>query len=122
MSTSEELLDRQNRDGGWSYRRGGGSWTEPTCYALMALLASGQVSAPEVQRGLQWLASKQRSDGGWAPRTEVQESTWVTALALLVPQTVSASFDRARASAWFVEQTGKESSFIPRLPVRLLGV
>jgi len=39
MLYSEDLLGRQNADGGWSYFRGG-SWTEPTCYALLALAAS----------------------------------------------------------------------------------
>ncbi|MCU1339155.1 MAG: hypothetical protein JWO19_4736 [Bryobacterales bacterium] len=127
-SYSEELLARQNQDGGWSYGRVGSSWTEPTCYALLAL-AAGEVypsgSPPAVEaarRGVQWLSSRQRQDGGWAPRESVDESTWVTALVLLLPPEQAAAVDRARASRWLLEQTGRESGWIFRLRLRLLGV
>ena len=53
MLYSEDLLGRQNADGGWSYRRGG-SWTEPTCYAILALAAAGMDHAGEVRRGMAW--------------------------------------------------------------------
>ena len=126
-SFSEELLDRQNPDGGWGYSRGGSSWTEPTCYALLAL-SSGEVSSPAgsqgavaARKGLQWLTSGQRSDGGWAPRPGVDESTWVTALALLLPPVLSAG-DPQRAAQWLLNQSGRESGFIYRLRLRLLGV
>jgi len=126
-SYSEELLDRQNPDGGWGYSRVGSSWTEPTCYALLALAAGevysseGTRSAVAVRTGLQWLTAGQRSDGGWAPRSGVDESTWVTALALLLPADLSAG-DRQRASQWLLSQSGRESGFIYRLRLRLLGV
>ena len=84
MRYSEDLLGRQNADGGWSYHRGG-SWTEPTCYALLALSASGASHTGEVRRGVEWLRRCQRADGGLAPRESVPESTWLTALALLLP-------------------------------------
>src|ERR1700675_2636148 len=94
-SYSEELLDRQNQARGGSYGRAGPSWTEPTCYALLALSA-GEVypstPAPRADaagRGVRWLISRQRQDGGWAPRESVEESTWVTALVLLLPQDVA---------------------------------
>jgi len=126
-SYSEELLDRQNPDGGWGYGRVGSSWTEPTCYALLAL-TSGEVyssegsrSAAAARKGLQWLTAGQRSDGGWAPRPGVDESTWVTALALLLPPELSAG-DRQRAAQWLLSQSGRESGFIYRLRLRLLGV
>ena len=126
-SYSEELLDRQNPDGGWGYGRVGSSWTEPTCYALLAL-TSGEVYPSEgsrstvaVRKGLQWLTAGQRSDGGWAPRPGVDESTWVTALALLLPSNLSVG-DRQHASQWLLSQSGRESGFIYRLRLRLLGV
>jgi hypothetical protein len=123
---SEELLDRQNQDGGWGYGRVGSSWTETTCYALLAL-AAGEVYQSDsvrdaIHRGVTWIASRQRPDGGWAPRDGVDESTWVTALALLLPLDLAAGVDRGRASRWILEQTGRESQFVYRLRLRLLGV
>jgi len=106
-SYSEELLDRQNPDGGWGYGKGGTSWTEPTWYALLAL-AAGEVSAPEArQRGVQWLMAGQRSDGGLAPRPGVDESTWVTALSLLMPADLAGGPDRQRAANWLLAKSGR---------------
>lgn len=119
MLYSEDLLGRQNADGGWSYFRGG-SWTEPTCYALLALAASGMGHEVEVRRGMDWLQRCQRPDGGFAPRESVKESTWVTALTLLLPPGTQ-GFDRPRAEAWTVDQTGRESGWVYRLRLWMLG-
>jgi hypothetical protein len=51
----------------------------------------------------------------------VDESTWVTALALLLPTDLSSGIDRQRASRWLLEQSGRESGFVYRLRLRLLG-
>lgn len=112
------LRAAQNPDGGWGYR-GGGSWTEPGAYALLAL--SEDPSAKEhVRRGIQWLKSLQRPDGGWPPRPSVRQSTFVTALALLV---LSGKDGPAAAGAarWLLQQTGRESTFVQRLRLKLLG-
>lgn len=122
VSYSEELLDRQNKDGGWSYGAVGSSWTEPTCYALLALAAEEVSSSDATRRGLQWLASRQRPDGGWAPRESVDESTWVTALMLLLRPDQVPGLDRNRASKWLLAQTGRESGLLHRLRLRLLGL
>jgi hypothetical protein len=122
MRTSQELVDRQNPDGGWGYRRGGGSWTEPTCYALLALASDGLTGSDSALHAVRWLAARQKSDGGWAPRETVDESTWVTALVLLLPAGIAQELDRNGASAWLLAQTGRESSFVQRLRMRLLGV
>ena len=119
MLYSEDLLGRQNADGGWSYFRGG-SWTEPTCYALLALAASETGHQAEVRRGMNWLQRCQRQDGGFAPRESVQESTWVTALTLLLPPSSQGS-DRSRAEAWTVDQTGRESGWVYRLRLWMMG-
>src|SRR5437899_1067356 len=82
------LLAKQNRDGGWPYVRGA-SWTEPTVYAVLALLAAGE--NPAAKRGLDWLRARQLPDGGWPPQSGFDESNWVTALAaLLSPEQLGA--------------------------------
>lgn len=118
----QELLARQRSDGGWAYGARGSSWTEPTCYAVLALLSSpGSSTDSAVDRGIGWLARLQNPDGGWRPRDGVEESTWVTALALLLPAG-ELRFDRSGAAAWLMAQTGRESGFWQRLRLQLLGV
>jgi squalene-hopene/tetraprenyl-beta-curcumene cyclase len=69
------LKDHQNPDGGWgescaSYddadKKGIGTSTpSQTSWAIMALLACGEVAAPETRRGIQFLLDRQCSDGNW---------------------------------------------------------
>jgi hypothetical protein len=61
-------------------------------------------------------------DGGLAPRESVTESTWLTALALLLPLEVPQSVDRNRAANWVLAQTGRESGWIYNLRLLLLGM
>jgi hypothetical protein len=119
MDYPENLLARQNADGGWSYFRGG-SWTEPTCYAMLALAASGARHERELRRGMDWLRRCQRADGGFAPRESVPESTWLTALTLLLPAGLE-GIDRDKAGTWTIEQTGRESGWVNRLRLWMLG-
>jgi hypothetical protein len=103
----ENIRTAQNPDGGWPYRKGG-SWTEPTVYALLANQAA-RTTAPRGPDALGWLAATQRSDGGWAPRRSVDQSTWVTALVALLPPGTIGAERHARAVNWLLGQTGKES-------------
>jgi len=114
------LLAAQNSDGGWGYKDGG-SWAEPSAYALLALTPEAS-AADSVGRGVRWLTGLQRPDGGWPPRPAVGQSTWVTALAVialagtLVPEALDG------AAQWILRQSGRESGFFRRLRLRLLGV
>ena len=111
------LTASQNPDGGWSYRSGG-SATEPTALALLALAASGEQRASAFLRGADWLRRTQRPDGGWAPRPNVERSTWVTSLALLVPMD-GLGVRREAAVQWVVRTSGRETSWIQRLRTSL---
>src|SRR5580700_6970607 len=77
----QSLLDIQQSDGGWAYSTNS-SWTEPTCYAILALRSA---AGPEkaVFRASEWLARRQRRDGGWSPSPAVEQSTHVTSLSIL---------------------------------------
>ena len=114
----EALIGKQNPDGGWPYRRGA-SWAEPTVYAVLSLLDGGQ-SAPAA-RGIAWLKSLERSDGGWPPCAQVDESCWTTALVALIPQDALGEGAHRRAINWLVGATGEESTFLHPLREWLLG-
>ena len=113
------LLSKQNSDGGWPYVRGV-SWTEPTVYAVLALLAAGETKP--AKRGLDWLRAMQLHDGGWPPQTGFDESNWMTALAALVPPEELGLRAHARAIEWLMGTTGEESSTIYRFRRWLLGI
>jgi hypothetical protein len=112
------LAGKQNRDGGWPYLRGS-SWTEPTAYAVLALLAAGETEP--ARRGLSWILANQRPDGGWPPQAGVDRSTWVTALVALLPPEYLGARAHAGAIAWLLETTGRESTTTYRLREWLLG-
>ena len=69
------LEDRQNLDGGWgetcmSYadpalRGQGESTPSQTSWALVALIAAGEAGGDAARRGVEFLLSRQRSDGTW---------------------------------------------------------
>jgi squalene-hopene/tetraprenyl-beta-curcumene cyclase len=69
------LYEHQNDDGGWgedcrSYEDPawigrGSSTASQTAWALLGLHAAGEASSPGFARGVRWLLSRQREDGGW---------------------------------------------------------
>jgi len=114
----EILAGKQNPDGGWPYLRGA-SWTEPTVYSVLAMLAAGETE--RAARGLRWFRRVERSDGGCAPRPDVAESSWVTALVALLPAEDLGAATHHRAIQWLLRTTGNESTPVYRLRQWLLG-
>jgi hypothetical protein len=114
----EFLLNKQNPDGGWPYLHGG-SWTEPTVYAALALLAAGETA--QSKRGIAWILRTRRSDGGWASRPGVGESSWVTALAALIPEECLGQAAHAGAIGWLLPVQGEDTTAVYRLRQWLLG-
>jgi hypothetical protein len=79
------LVDSQNTDGGWGFHSGSQSTVEATCWALQALLHSGQEKAQgSVASGLQFLRAAQLADGSWPASLEQKAGCWVTSLACWV--------------------------------------
>lgn len=115
------LLAAQNQDGGWAYRRGT-SWTEPTVYALLALSTAPSDTGTVLKRGFEWLEKTRCPDGAWAPQPQVGQSSWVTALVVLLLARAKLLRRDDPAIDWLVRQSGKETSFLVRLRQALLGV
>lgn len=114
------LISTQNHDGGWPYRAGASSWTEPTVFVLLAQLAA-EGDPQSFERGLLWLRANQRQDGGWPPRPSVGQSTWVTALVALLPPDGIGRSKYETAVDWLMGQTGQESPFLYKLRNELHG-
>jgi hypothetical protein len=92
---------------------------EPTVYAVLALLAGQESGA--ARRGIVWLRAAQRPDGSWPPQPGVDESTWVTALAALIPPDELGEASHARAIQWLAATAGEESTMPYRVRQWLLG-
>jgi hypothetical protein len=108
------LLDSQQSDGGWSYNANS-SWTEPTCYSILAIRTAGAPDQP-VERACEWLARRQRGDGGWAPGPLVEKSTHVTSLAVLALSEMSGYEDIVdRGVDWLLAKSVGETSWLTRL-------
>lgn len=112
------LIGKQNPDGGWPYIRGA-SWTEPTVYSVLAMLAGGEDEA--ARRGLGWIARAQRPDGGFPPQHGIDESSWVTALVAWLPPQHLGMAAHKRAVQWLLGTTGEESTPLYRTREWLLG-
>lgn len=108
----------QHSSGAWGFQAGMPS-TELTALCLLALRAASGPPA-SIHRGEEWLRSIQRSDGGWPPYTNIDESTWLTSVAVLALG-FNQAYNDDRGVAWLVGQTGRESSFVYRLRTTLLG-
>jgi hypothetical protein len=115
----DSLHANQNPDGGWPYRPGGSSWTEPTVFALLAGYASGDSTGRS--RALEWLRPRQRSDGGWSPKANVDQSTWVTALVALLPPADLGVAAHSRAIHWLLGLTAANATRLYRLQSWLKG-
>jgi len=64
------LLSNQNRDGGWPLLPGEDSDVEVTALVMQALLLQGHGSGwTVINRGMDFLIKKQRSDGSWSGNT-----------------------------------------------------
>lgn len=124
---AHRLLDRQNADGGWPAATPGESATEPTAWALRALVAardagSGEGPAERARKGAEgWLVQRQAPDGSWPISERVPlrgSSTSLAALALAATGDEE-QLTRARAAAeWLLRHPGRQVSWRTRLWLR----
>ncbi len=100
---ASRFLERtQNPDGGWGYRPGARSMTEPTGAVLLAL-ADGSGSYA-IGPGRAWLERAQHPDGGWGIDPQDPESSWCTAWAVLALSHLEpASPAVARGIRWLLQ-------------------
>jgi hypothetical protein len=116
----DPLQASQNPDGGWPYRHGASSWIEPTVYSLLAGYACGDSTGRS--RALDWIRSKQRSDGGWAPQPGLPQSTWVTSLVALLPAEDLGIPEHMRSIRWLLSQTPANATYLFRFRNWLQGI
>jgi len=112
------LASKQNPDGGWPYVRGA-SWTEPTVYSTLAMLAAGEQERAD--GGLRWIRRVERPDGGFPVPAGVEESGGVTALVALLPPERLGAAAHDRAIRWLLGTQGSESTRVYHLRQWLLG-
>jgi len=116
------LLEAQNADGGWGYRRGGQSSVEPTSWVLLALRASRLLdSVPVVcQAGVRWLRECQLRDGSWPSFAGQPRGCWATAPASLALYAHGDSLDQvARGLRWLTRTWPAEGSLWWRMGAKL---
>lgn len=106
----EWLRSVQNPDGGWgescaSYDGQGfvaaPSTASQTAWAVAGLIAGGDTDSMSVQNGIEWLAGRQRSDGGWdeevATATEIPRELYLArhSYGQVYPLLALAAYDQA---------------------------
>lgn len=130
LQTPVQLLcEHQATDGGWPYRPGGEPQVEPTCFALLALRATGAETAGPLQRGVEALLHWQDPDGAFRVRDGYEGVQWPTALAVIAlhqsSDSPAARQARDRAAAWitsvqsltlpFTDQHRRDFEFDPSI-------
>jgi len=128
------LLEAQNPDGGWGYRRGGQSAVEPTSMVLLALLGLREVRLPDSSSarlldstlpltgaGVRWLRACQLPDGSWPSFAGQPCGCWVTAMAGLALYAHRDSQARvARGLQWLSKSWPVEGRIWRRISLKLL--
>ena len=93
----ERLASLQRPDGGWPYEPGQQtSFTEPTCWTLLALHTAGRLTPATTGSACSFLRSVQLPDGGFHSGAVGREADWSTTLAVFCLLTIEAEPEAAR--------------------------
>lgn len=117
------LSAAQNSDGGWGYSRGKESATEPTAWALLALVsfANSEPFSSAVARGKDWLRRAQLPDRSWPAFPGMEHGSWQTSLACLALQQYGDSTAAVAGGAkWLVSDLPADSKLVRQLIRKLL--
>jgi Prenyltransferase and squalene oxidase repeat len=127
----EYLVKNQNQDGGWGYRSGGMSYTEPTAFGLLALFSPLGVAKTNptptrgsaVSKALAWCRTTELPGGGWGAFQGQETASWATAPVLwmfnilLAKAELSSQFSksqdkdsRSRARDWLLKNAAPETN------------
>lgn len=106
----QELLKRQNQDGGWGVKAGYAS--DPLDTALVLRAIASMASAQQLAGPTNYLLNQQRSDGGWSAVEKSAGEITVTALAIeaLVKAGVSGE-PITRAAAYLKSRQNADGGF-----------
>src|SRR5580692_9372277 len=108
----EELRGRELRGGGWSFFGSRQVSLEATCLASLCLLAERPSEALRLGK---LLSGVQLADGSWPSFIGDRESSWATALAVCVLNSVNdPSKARERGESWLYAEQGKEGHWFWR--------
>jgi hypothetical protein len=107
----ETLVAGANPDGGWAYYPGHASRLEPTCWALLALLAHPSTAGSDMSAHLDFLLRSRRSDGlllehavGEENRPNLAFNGFLALLLLAERRLVSDTFRTALLSALIADK------------------
>jgi hypothetical protein len=112
------LLRRaQNADGGWGYRPGLPSTTEPTAWSVLALKALEASPSDALDSAAGWLQQAQMAGGAWPNASGKEPGCWVSALACLALLNLKGPSQDAivRGANWLNETWPAEGNFLWRL-------
>ncbi|HET9178218.1 MAG TPA: prenyltransferase/squalene oxidase repeat-containing protein [Terriglobia bacterium] len=113
-----DLLRRaQNPDGGWGYRQGLQSTTEPTAWSILALLAHEGPPDKVISSACDWLRRTQTDEGAWPTSSGKDPGCWVTALACLAMAIAAEGPEGAvsRGTKWLCSTWPAEGNLLWRL-------
>jgi hypothetical protein len=116
-AATDFLLKALNSDGGWGVQSGKQSNTEVTALALLALGSLGDPRLKNsIDRGLNWLAQRQKPGGGFPLMANVDEPSWASPIAVLA----LSSFDSqqpavTRGIEWVLRQKGRGAGLLGSL-------
>jgi hypothetical protein len=105
------IKTNQNADGGWGYRPGGQSLTEPTGLCLLALKSREDTAA--MVKGLDFLKVCLKESGAVGVNPQDTEGNWMAYAALLAFHDLGAAAEELRLRDWILSFEDASSRFTP---------